>query len=47
MTISIEEEFCKKIRENAEKEGRTISGLVRIAVKNYLERGKNEPTTNS
>jgi len=37
-TISVDEEFVKLVRETAKLEGRTISGLVRIAVKKHIER---------
>lgn len=47
MTISVEEEWSREVKRVAEKEGRTISGLVRIAVKNYLEGRKDEPAANS
>lgn len=36
-TISVDEEFVKLVRETAKLEGRTISGLIKIAIKKHLK----------
>jgi metal-responsive CopG/Arc/MetJ family transcriptional regulator len=42
ITISVDKEFYKEIKEQAEKEMRSVSSLVNYVVAKYLEEQKNE-----
>lgn len=42
LTVSLEEEFATQIRDVADKEGRTISGLVKFAVEKYFNSTRNK-----
>jgi len=41
ITISMEEEQSQFIRSYAERTGRTISGIIRISLKKFIEEEKN------